>query len=981
MLEPRLLLAAHIVGSATSYPTIQAAVDAAAPGATVNVDAGSYPELVTINKPLTLRGAQAGVDARGNIRQADNETIVNGTPFGTARSSAFYINANDVTLDGFTVQDDTSNVEYGAGVVIAPGRSGTHLFNNIIQNNVSGLFLANTSSTDPTVIRYNLFRNNNNAGANGGRGIYTDASVAGGNLTNVTIDSNAFFNNHGTAGTTYLEAAIALEGRSNSQSNIRITNNVFDENGKTVLAFNASNILIQGNVATGILDLWSGCLRFEGNVHICTITDNSVYDNTGLGVHIDSKGFVGDSSGFVITRNNFYHNSTHYHSNDSVVIAAGIYDGPLDARGNWWGDVSGPGGDYPGNGDNIYGNGNNVTVSPWATAPVVPRDVPYWGIPTSPGAPIQIEDYDHGGEGIAYHDTDGWNYWRGYRPVEGVDLGATNDAGGGFFLGPGRTGEWVNYTVNIPQSGTFNLDFRVANGQTVGGKFHLECDGQNVTSTIVMPNTGGDSAWQTITTSGVTLPAGTHVLRLVMDTNGNGGGIGYFNWFRLTSTGAPAAVPAAPSNLVAAAVSPSQINLNWQDNSGIESGFKIDRSSNGSTFTTIATVAANVTTYSDVGLTASITYFYRVRATSPAGDSGNSNVTWATTPAAASTTYLSDLPWASATAGWGTIHLDASIVGNPLTLRGVTYAKGIGTHAISQIVYNLNGQYNWFLSDVGIDDEELTRGTGTVDFQVIGDGKMLFDSGVVSNSSPTVHINVSVAGVQQLTLLVGDGGDGIDYDHADWAGARLIAGASAAAAPASAVPSRAPALTTTPTLPAPWRQTDIGAVARAGTALWSGGNVSVIGSGAEIGGTADAGHFVYQQLTGNGTIIARVNGMQNTSGWAKAGILLRDSLAAGAKEAGVFLTPASGLTFVRRASTSGAAVATTVAPVRAPYWVKLVRARAAFSAYCSPDGIHWTLVGWATITFGSTVYVGLAVTAHSTLLNTSTFDHVSVTHG
>src|SRR3954469_19180318 len=67
-LETRQFLAAHIVGNPTSYATIQAAVDAALAGSTINVDAGTYNEFVAINKPLTLRGAQAGIDARSNAR-------------------------------------------------------------------------------------------------------------------------------------------------------------------------------------------------------------------------------------------------------------------------------------------------------------------------------------------------------------------------------------------------------------------------------------------------------------------------------------------------------------------------------------------------------------------------------------------------------------------------------------------------------------------------------------------------------------------------------------------------------------------------------------------------------------------------------------------------------------------------------------------------------------------------------------------------
>src|SRR5579859_113231 len=90
-LEGRLFLAAHIGGNPTVFPTIQAAVDAAAPNATITVDPGNYPELVTISKTLMIKGAQAGVDARSNVRAASgNESVVSGESFGSTTSSAFY---------------------------------------------------------------------------------------------------------------------------------------------------------------------------------------------------------------------------------------------------------------------------------------------------------------------------------------------------------------------------------------------------------------------------------------------------------------------------------------------------------------------------------------------------------------------------------------------------------------------------------------------------------------------------------------------------------------------------------------------------------------------------------------------------------------------------------------------------------------------------------------------------------------------------
>lgn len=97
--------------------------------------------------------------------------------------------------------------------------------------------------------------------------------------------------------------------------------------------------------------------------------------------------------------------------------------------------------------------------------------------------------------------------------------------------------------------------------------------------------------------------------------------------------------PAAPSNLTANAVSTSQINLAWTDNANNETGFRIERSLNGSSFTEITTVGANVTTFNNTGLAASTAYFYRVRATNSGGNSAYSNTASATTQAASSTLY------------------------------------------------------------------------------------------------------------------------------------------------------------------------------------------------------------------------------------------------------------------------------------------------------------------------------------------------------
>ncbi|GAV12347.1 NPCBM/NEW2 domain-containing protein [Paenibacillus sp. NAIST15-1] len=146
--------------------------------------------------------------------------------------------------------------------------------------------------------------------------------------------------------------------------------------------------------------------------------------------------------------------------------------------------------------------------------------------------------------------------------------------------------------------------------------------------------------------------------------------------------------------------------------------------------------------------------------------------------------YVSDLPWIYATTGWGTIHRDASVGENPIKLLTdsgiVTYDKGIGTHAISEIIYDIAGRgYGRFQSYVGLDHESHNNDSGSIVFQVWADGELLFDSGTMKRDTLAKFVDVDVSGRKQLKLIVTDAGDGNGNDHADWADAQFIAGNTA----------------------------------------------------------------------------------------------------------------------------------------------------------------------------------------------------------
>ena len=180
-------------------------------------------------------------------------------------------------------------------------------------------------------------------------------------------------------------------------------------------------------------------------------------------------------------------------------------------------------------------------------------------------------------------------------------------------------------------------------------------------------------------------------------------------------------------------------------------------------------------------------------------------------------------------------------------------------------------------------------------------------------------------------------------------------------------------------LPSGWSGGDIGGVGIAGSAGYAGGTYTVTGSGADIWDAADQFQFVSRQIIGDCDIIARVASVENTNPWAKAGVMIRESLNANSTHATLVVTPGNGLAFQRRTSTGGTSLNTSVGAITAPHWVRLVRSGNTFTAYRSTDGAAWTAVGSETITMTSAVYVGLAVTSHNnTALATATFDNLSV---
>ena len=135
--------------------------------------------------------------------------------------------------------------------------------------------------------------------------------------------------------------------------------------------------------------------------------------------------------------------------------------------------------------------------------------------------------------------------------------------------------------------------------------------------------------------------------------------------------------------------------------------------------------------------------------------------------------WLSTLEPASATVGYATLQRDKSIDGGTLTLSGSQYDHGFGTHANSDIAFDLHQRFGQFTALVGVDDD-AGKGRGSVEFIVLGDGKTLWKSGTMKQGDAPKRVDVSLDGVRMLLLRVTDAGDGIDYDHADWVDPQIV---------------------------------------------------------------------------------------------------------------------------------------------------------------------------------------------------------------
>lgn len=199
--------------------------------------------------------------------------------------------------------------------------------------------------------------------------------------------------------------------------------------------------------------------------------------------------------------------------------------------------------------------------------------------------------------------------------------------------------------------------------------------------------------------------------------------------------------------------------------------------------------------------------------------------------------------------------------------------------------------------------------------------------------------------------------------------------------PAAPAPGTFPTAGLFPLNKANYMNGDIGNVGVAGAAGVMNGAFLVRGAGADIWGTADAFHFVFQALKGDGDIVARVLSIQNTNAMAKAGVMIRAGFGANAANALLNLTP-GGFQFLARTSTGGSTEVVSSGGAGAGTWLRLNRSGNTVTAYLSGDGATWAPIGSVEVSLGTNIVIGLAVCSVDTKHSTSAlFDRVAVSNG
>jgi Carbohydrate binding module (family 6)/F5/8 type C domain/Abnormal spindle-like microcephaly-assoc'd, ASPM-SPD-2-Hydin/Right handed beta helix region len=358
----------------------------------------------------------------------------------------------------------------------------------------------------------------------------------------------------------------------NAMNNITLTNNtsIAPWGGKGIGIYGGSGHHVQNNYISDTaryIGLGAGRFGVNGDdLQTATVSDNVVVRSGGNGynqgqpaLHIGNGGdgqntgvvnnvtvtgntvinSVYDAVGFSQSTNTMLQNNTITSPwRNGIVIAPPYYPAPSGSATITGNTVTGLRSGASAFINNSSGFTATVSNNSWQGST---SEGPYGGTPAAVPGTVQAENYDTGGQGVAYNVNSVNGNANGYRS-DGVDLETTSDTGGGYNLGWTSGGQWFRYTVNVASAGTYTVDLRLAAPSAVTGALHLsDASGKNLSGAVNIPATGGWQTWTTVTAS-VTLPAGQQILTLNQDTGG-------WNINYLDFTGSSGALRASPSSL------------------------------------------------------------------------------------------------------------------------------------------------------------------------------------------------------------------------------------------------------------------------------------------------------------------------------------------------------------------------------------------------------------------------------------------------
>lgn len=430
-------------------------------------------------------------------------------------------------------------------------------------------------------------------------------TAAGSRLFNVTLNGNQVLTNfdiYATAGAKYkaIQQTFTAYVNSAGQIDLQFAPTVDNAQCSAILLSRGPNIPVPAAPAAVASDLASGATMVSWSTADTSITGYNVYRATTPGGE-GTTPYASDFSGTNFMDTNVTNGVTYYYK-----VAAVNFTG-------------------------------TSALSPETSA--VPGPWPVPGI-------VQSENFDIGGEGVAYHSTATSNLGGFYRTSENVGIEQTLDVGGGYDVCYTSAGQWINYTVDVAAAGTYTVDFRIAGYG--GGPIHIQdVNGNNLTGEVNVPSTNGWEVWSDVTAT-LTLPAGVQTLTFYED-----GGNFNINYMTFSYNGATEAPPAP---MLQGIPGDTTATLTWQPSPGATSYNLYRGTSSGGETRLVGGLAA--TSYTDTGLSDGTTYYYEVSASNSLGASPLSNevpVTPIPPPPAAPSGLTAIAGNAQATLSWNTV--------------------------------------------------------------------------------------------------------------------------------------------------------------------------------------------------------------------------------------------------------------------------------------------------------------------------------------